>query len=139
ASVGCTLHAFVITNRAKKFFLHSGSILLASLYLGQMEWYIGFEFFRWAGVFLLSTRAGGTLLQKVLRTIQAAYPALLGPTLFLVWRIFFFHSVRGATDMDIQFLQMRLYPLQTMYHWTIQVVKDFFDVTLSAWVIPLSQ
>ncbi len=139
ASVGCTVQAVVITNRTKKFLLHSGSILLAWLYLGQMEWYIGFEFFRWAGMFLLSTRAGGTLLQKIQRTIQAAYPSLLGPGLFLIWRIFFFHSVRGATDMDIQFSQVRLYPLQTIYHWAIQVVQDSFDVTLSAWVIPLSQ
>jgi hypothetical protein len=32
-----------------------------------------------------------------------------------------------------------LYPIQTLYHWAIQVAQDLFDVTLSAWVIPFSQ
>jgi hypothetical protein len=41
--------------------------------------------------------------------------------------------------VDLQFEQMRLYPLQTMYYWTVQVMQDLFDVTGSAWIIPLSQ
>ena len=138
-SVAFTLKAILSENRMTKILCHAASLLTGWLYLGQMEWYIGFEFFRWISAFLLSSRAGGALSQKVWRGIQWAYPSLAVPGLFLIWRLFFFHSQRGATDVDLQFSQFRLYPLQTVYHWMLQVAQDSFDVTLAAWAIPLSQ
>jgi hypothetical protein len=138
-SVAFTLKAILSENRVTKILFHAASLLTGWLYLGQMEWYIGFEFFRWISVFLLSSRVGGALFQKVQRAIQWAYPSLAIPGVFLIWRLFFFHSERGATDVDLQFSQFRLYPLQTIYHWALQVAQDFFDVTLAAWAIPLSQ
>jgi hypothetical protein len=138
-SVALTLKALTSESRITKFFLFAASLLTGWLYLGQMEWYIGFEFFRWACVFLLSFRLGGTFFQKTRRGIQWAYPSLVVPGMFLIWRLFFFQSERGATDVDIQLSQLRSHPLQTIYHWAIQVTQDFMDVTLSAWVIPLSQ
>jgi len=138
-SIALTLKAISIGSRAIKVLLHILSILLGWLCLSQMEWYIGFEFFRWTCVVLLSSRLGGTHLQKGGRAIQWAYPSLATPGFFLVWRLFFFESERGATDVNIQFELLKLYPVQTMFHWAIQVVQDLFDVMLSAWVIPLSQ
>jgi len=138
-SIALTLKAILTEGRAIKFELYVLSILLGWLYLSQMEWYIGFEFFRWACVFLLSSRLGGTLLQKAGKAIQWAYPSLVIPISFLLWRLFFFHSERGATDTDIQFELIRLYPIQTLFHWAVQVLQDLFDVILSAWVTPLSQ
>src|SRR5437867_564951 len=104
-----------------------------------MGWYIDCEFFRCVCVFMLSSRLGGTLLQKAGKAIQWAYPSLLIPIFFLAWRLFFFHSERGATDTDVQFELVRLYPIQTLFHWAVQVLQDLFDVILSAWVTPLSQ
>ena len=138
-SIALTLKTISIQSQGSKVVLHILSILLGWLYLSQMEWYIGFEFFRWACVFLISSRLGGTLLQKGGKAIQWAYPSLAIPILFLVWRLFFFQSERGATDTDIQFELVKLYPLQTMFHWSVQIVQDLFDVIVSAWVIPLSQ
>jgi len=138
-SIALTLKAILCESRFPKMILHVASIFPGWLYLGQMEWYIGFEFFRWASVFLLSSRSGGTLIQKGWRAIQWAYPSLAIPAVFLIWRLFFFQSERGATDVDVQFSQLRLYPLQTLYHWALQVLNDIFDVTLAAWVTPLSQ
>jgi len=138
-SVAFTLKAILSENRATKILFHAASLLTGWLYLGQMEWYIGFEFFRWISVFLLSSRAGGALFQKISRAVRWAYPSLAIPGLFLIWRLFFFHSERGATDVDLQFSQFKLYPLQTLYHWALQVLQDSFDVTLAAWSIPLSQ
>jgi hypothetical protein len=138
-SIALTLKAILTESRTVKVALHSLSILLGWFYLSQMEWYIGFEFLRWACVFLLSSRSGGSLLQKGRRAFQWAYPSLVVPFFFLIWRLFFFQSQRGATDTDVQFELVRLYPIQTMFHWTVQVIQDLFDVTLAAWVIPLSQ
>jgi hypothetical protein len=138
-SIALTLKAILVESHLKKAGWHLLSILLGWLYLSQMEWYIGFEFFRWACVFLLSSRLGGTLLQKGRQAFQWAYPSLVIPIFFLIWRLFFFQSERGATDTDIQFELIRLYPIQTIFHWSVQVVQDLFDVILAAWVIPLSQ
>jgi hypothetical protein len=138
-SITLTLKAILVEGSINKAILHILSILLGWLYLSQMEWYIGFEFFRWSCMFLLSSRLGGTLLQKGKQSVQWAYPSLAIPIFFLIWRLFFFQSERGATDTDIQFELVRLYPIQTLFHWAVQVVQDLFDVMLAAWVTPLSQ
>ena len=122
-----------------KALFHILSILLGGLYLSQMEWYIGFEAFRWTCIFLLSSRGDGTILQKTVRAVRWAYPTLVVPVAFLIWRLFFFASERSATDTEVQFELFRLYPLQTIFHWGVQVLRDLFDVGLAAWVIPLSQ
>ena len=138
-SVGLTLKAILSENHIAKVLCHATSILLGWFYLSQIEWYISIEFFRWACIFMLSSRQGGTLFQKGVQALRWGYPSILVPTIFLVWRLFFFTSERGATDVGIQSEQIRLYPIQTIYHWGIQVLQDLFDVMLSAWVIPLSQ
>ena len=138
-SVGLTLKAILSENHIAKVLCHVTSILLGWFYLGQIEWYISIEFFRWACIFILSSRQGGTLYQKGVRALRWGYPSILIPTIFLAWRLFFFASERGATDVGIQSEQIRLYPIQTIYHWGIQVLQDLFDVMLSAWAIPLSQ
>lgn len=138
-SIALTAKAVLTDRLAAKALLYALSVLSGLTYLSQMEWYIGFEIFRWAGVFLLSSRMGGTLLQKVGRTIRSAFPTLAAPGIFLVWRLFFFQSERGATDVNLQLEQVRLYPIQIMYRWAAQVLQDLFDVMVSAWAIPLSQ
>jgi hypothetical protein len=138
-SLACTLKAVRTESRLSRIMLHAFSILLGWFYLGQMEWYIGIEFFRWACVFISLSRQRGTILQKIRQTVQRAYPALAIPLVFLIWRILLFKGERGATDVNIQFESVKLYPLQTIYHWAIQVIQDLFDVFLSAWIIPLSQ
>lgn len=138
-SIWLTIKAVQSERLPEKIISHVGAILFGWLYLSQMEWYIGFEFFRWACLFLLSSRQGGTVLQKAIRTIRAAYPSLLVPAVFLTWRLLFFSSQRGATDVDLQFELFKLYPIQTIYHWSFQVFQDLYDVLLAAWVIPLSR
>jgi hypothetical protein len=138
-SIWLTLKAITPENRLQSILFHLASILLGWLYLSQMEWYISFEFFRWACVFLLSSRIGGTFLEKSTRAIRGAYPSLVIPIVYLTWRLFFFVSERGATDLDRQLEVLKLYPVQTLYHSAVQVIEDLSDVILGAWVIPLSQ
>jgi hypothetical protein len=138
-SIWLTLKAITSKNRLHTILFHLSSVLLGWLYLSQMEWYISFEFFRWASVFLLSSRLGGTVLEKMTRTIRWAYPSLVIPVVYLTWRLFFFVSARGATDLDRQLELLKLYPIQTLYHSAIQILQDLSDVILGAWVIPLSQ
>ncbi len=138
-SVALTLKAMSTENRTAKITSYAISILLGWFYLGQIEWYIGVEFFRWACILLIFWRQAGTWYQKTVRAIQWGYPFLTIPVVFLTWRLFFFSSERGATDVGLQFGQFQLYPIQTIYHWGIQTLQDLVDVVFSAWIIPLSQ
>lgn len=138
-SIALTLLAILSEKPGTKLLLHFLALLAGVFYLGQMEWYIGFEIIRWACVFLLSTRSGGTVFQMARRAVEWAYPALAGPGIFLIWRIFFFESERGATDVDLQFSQFLQYPIQTLYYWAVQVTQDIGDVMVFAWFRPLSQ
>jgi hypothetical protein len=138
-SIALTVRAVLTDRFALKSFWFALSILLGLLYLSQMEWYIGFELFRWGSVFLLSSRSDGSLIQKAWRAVRWASPSFAVPGIFLVWRIFFFKSERGATDVNIQFGQVISHPIQTVYYWIVQVFQDLFDVMFSAWVTPLSQ
>ncbi|NJC95855.1 MAG: hypothetical protein C3F07_14980 [Anaerolineales bacterium] len=138
-SVALTLKAILSENRFTRIALHGLSILLGWFYLSQIEWYISIEIFRWACIFLLSSRSGRTIVQRIRQTVGWGYPSLVVPLVFLGWRLFFFTSERGATDVGIQLEQVKLYPLQTMFHWGVQVLQDLFDVTVAAWGYPLSQ
>lgn len=138
-SIALTIKTILVEHNKSKAISLVLSVLFGLLYLSQMEWYIGFELFRWGCVFLLSSRIGGSLLQKAWRAFRLAYPTLVIPGIFLIWRIFFFQGERTATDVNVQFEQVMLYPVQTLYHWTIQVLQDLFDVMFSAWAIPFLQ
>ncbi|NTW12648.1 MAG: hypothetical protein HGA30_04985, partial [Anaerolineales bacterium] len=138
-SLALSVKAAVMERGWRRFALFTLSTLFGWLYLGLVEYFIGFELFRWGCVFLLSSRTGGTLARKAWQTVRLAYPSLAVPGVFLIWRLFFFQSERGATDVDLQFEQVMSRPVQTVYHWIIQVFQDLFDVMVSAWVIPLSQ
>jgi len=138
-SVALMLKAKFTENRMAKATSYIVSVLLGWFYLGQIEWYIGVEFFRWACIFLIFWRQAGTWNQKTVKAIRWGYPLFIIPLVFLTWRLFFFTSERGATDVGLQFGQFQLYPIQTIYHWGIQILQDLFDVMFSAWAIPLSQ
>jgi hypothetical protein len=138
-SIALTIKAVLTDRFTRKVILHMASVIFGLLYLSQMEWYIGFEFFRWGCVFLLSSRVNGSFVQKAWGAIQSAYPVLASPVIFLIWRVFFFQNERTATDVNVQFEQVKLYPLQTLYHWVVQISQDLFDIFFSAWVTPISQ
>lgn len=115
------------------------AIALGVFYLGLVEYEVGLEFFRLAIIFVLLSRKAGDYKDRLLKTLRAWLPYSLILILFGIWRVFLFSGERKATDIGVQFEQIKLYPLQTVYAWGVQVFQDLFDVTLSAWVIPLSQ
>lgn len=113
------------------------SILSGWLALGQMEWYIGFEYLRWASVFILANRAPGTVVQKLWQAIRWAYPTLAVPVVFLVWRLFFFQGQRGATDVGAQLVSGNLSLPVSVLTRLVYLVKDMINVLVTAWGLPL--
>jgi hypothetical protein len=119
------------------FFLFS--ILLGWFYLSQIEWYIGLEFFRFACIFILMYREEGSLWARMLGFLRRAAAVVLIPVMFLIWRVFFFESERGATDLGLQFGDVHSSPLTFLSNWLLTLGKGILDVLFSAWFIPLQR
>ena len=138
-SLALTVYAFFEKRLTYKVAGTALSILLGILYLGLVEYEVGFEFIRLILLFILAGRVTSSDRDRITRTIKSWLPYSLILLGFGVWRIFFFQGDRKATDVGVQFEQVRLYPFQTLYHWMVQVIQDLYDVMFSAWTIPLSQ
>ena len=138
-SIACTVKALLSEKVSSKTVFFSLSIVLGWFYLWQMEWYIGFEFLRWASVFVLARRAkDGAFLQEAWQTFRRAYPLVIVPVLFLLWRIVLFKPERGATDVSLQLDQIIQSPLTTALRWLTTLLSDSLDVIVLAWGQPFS-
>jgi len=139
-SLGLTVYAFLEKRLTRRFIAFAFAVLTGILYLGLVEYEVGFELIRLLLLFILTGRVvHHNNRERFLATIKLWFPYSLITLGFGIWRVFFFESERGATDVNLQFEGLRLYPLQTIYHWSIQVAQDLLDVIFSAWVIPLAQ
>jgi hypothetical protein len=139
-SIALSIKASLLQKSVPKILTFLAAVLLGWLYLALVEYFIGFEFLRLTGFYVLeSHREHTTKREMILAGTRAWLPNLLIPLGFLVWRLFFFESERSATDVGLQLGLFKLYPLQTLYHWTIQVMQDLSDVLVAAWASPLFQ
>jgi uncharacterized membrane protein (UPF0136 family) len=138
-SLGLTAHTFFEKRLVHKVVAIVLAVRLGIIYVGLVEYEVGFELMRLFVLFLLAGRVMHDYRQRILATLKLWLPYSSILLVFGIWRLFFFESERGATDINVQFEQLRLYPLQTGYRWMLQVIQDLFDVLFSAWVIPLSQ
>ncbi|MCI0552097.1 MAG: hypothetical protein L0287_14185, partial [Anaerolineae bacterium] len=138
-SLALTVHAFDEANLARKVLAIFAAIVLGILYLGLVEYEVGFEALRALLIFILVAPIASPFRERIIKTIKIWLPYSLILFSFGIWRIFFFVGDRKATDVNVQFEQLGQYPLQTMFGWGVQVVQDSFDVFFSAWVIPLTR
>jgi len=125
-----------ISNRVGLIFL---SIFFGFAYLSQMEYFIGFEVVRLVFVFLLASRMAAKWKERLLKTVQLILPFLLVPILFFIWRLFFFQSLRKATDVNIQLGVLFVSPLHTLLVWSTNLLHDVLNVLLFAWGVPVYQ
>jgi hypothetical protein len=136
-SIALTVKAIQAENSKRKAWLYFFSVLTGWFYLSQIEWYIGLELFRFACIFILASREKESLWRQILQFLRWAYPVILVPTVYLVWRIFIFKSERGATDINLQFSDVLSSPLTSLSNWARTLGNDTLDVLFSAWFIPL--
>lgn len=138
-SVALTIKAVQSINLKNKIMLYLSSILFGWFYLSQIEWYIGVEFFRFACVFIIVGDQKEMLLKRFSRFLYLSYPLFLIPGVFLSWRIFFFKSERGATNLDLQFSGILSSPFAFLITWVRDLGNDALDVFVFAWLTPLKQ
>lgn len=116
------------------------SILLAWVYLGLIEYYLGLEVLRLLSVYFVirrNTQRPTSTPYLLSRTLLSWLPFILGPLTFLIWRLFFFTSERNATDVGLQFGALFASPLQTGLWWLARFIQDTINVVFLAWGVPL--
>jgi hypothetical protein len=124
-------------NKLAKTCLYVCSGLLAILYIGLVEYFIGFELVRLACIFLLSVREKKLFIHRIGYSMLLWIPFFLILTPFMVWRLFFFESQRSATDIGHQLNQVIQSPFVIGLRWLSTLLGDTLDVIILAWVQPL--
>ena len=137
-SVALTVKAVTSTNSLARWGYAVSSIVLAWVYLGLVEYFIGFEALRLMSVILLYWRDGD---KKIYDRLKIAFikfiPFIAGAGGFLIWRLFFFEAERKATDVTAQLSGAFTSPL-TILWWLNYLIQDMFKVVIAAWAVPLN-
>jgi len=115
------------------------SALTGWLYLGLMEYYIGFEMIRFLLIFLLAIRAETAWIARIKKTALNWFPLAIIPIGFVFWRVFIFVGERKATNAGAQLSLFLFSPLRAIYNWATSLICDAWDVLVMAWVTPLAQ
>lgn len=121
------------------------AVILQVTSLLLMEYYIGLEGFRFALLVFLAFRGNPpdrTLRSSWWQLVRSALhflPYLAGAGGFLFWRIFLFSNTRSATDIGGMFAKLIQSPVHRGLKSLVVLVQDTFNVTLSAWFVPLYQ
>jgi hypothetical protein len=139
SSIALTIKIIQIENWHTQIALYLCSVLLGVVYLGQMEWYVGLEVLRFGIIFLFALRRAESLQVKMIAFIKWSLPAAASPALFLIWRLLFFKSERGATDVDVQLIEFRAAPFDFLLNHAGTLWDDILDVFFRAWKTPLQR
>jgi hypothetical protein len=138
-SIAFMLKGILAEKRARKIQWTLASILFSWVYLGLVEYAIGMELFRLLCAYVLVSRgASRPTLKLVWLSIKASIPALLGPIIFLVWRMFFFENIRPAADVSLQLGRIGNAP-QVVFLWFLHLFESAARVLFMAWTVPLHQ
>ena len=137
-SVALTVKAVQSVKSMERWIYTILSVLLGWLYLGLVEYFIGFEVLRLISIGALFWRDHEkTIATRLSSTIRAWLPFLLSAGGFLIWRLFFFHAERKATDISLQLSSLFTSPLTGLW-WLNYLIQDIFKVVVVAWAVPLN-
>ena len=115
------------------------SFLMAWMYLGFVEYFLGLEVFRLAAIAVLAGRSKGIKMwQWARQTLCQWLPFSIGPLGFVIWRFFIFSSERKATDLGAQVGIFMDSPLLVGVGWMSTLLKDVFEAIVLSWGVPFS-
>lgn len=135
-SVALTIKAIRSVKPFERWTYMAISILLAWVYLGLVEYFIGFEALRLICVVLLFWRdKEKTISTRLTAAFSAFVPFIAGAGGFLIWRLFFFSAERRATDAGVQLSALFSSPLTALW-WLNYLIQDIFKVVVAAWAVP---
>lgn len=136
-SIALTVQALQTGRLIPRIIYSALSILLGWAYLPLVEYFIGFEALRLVLIvqFLLNQK-GRSLKDLLIPTLRLWLPFLSIPSVFLVWRLFFFETERRATDVSLQLGQLFSSPL-TGLGWLLSLAQDAVKAVFLAWAVPV--
>ncbi|MCE9646933.1 MAG: hypothetical protein K8S20_13110 [Chloroflexi bacterium] len=138
-SIGLSIKSVYEINRISRLLLWLGSALSGWIYLGQMEYYIGFEIVRFLLILMILMRETGIGRKSLLGMLKSWLPYAIIPFVFLFWRLFIFEGERKSTDVGAQLAVLVSDPIHTILTWLVYLLQDAANVTVLAWTVPLSQ
>jgi hypothetical protein len=137
-SVALTIKAIHSDKPAERVGYAVLSIALAWIYLGLVDYFLGFEALRLIAVGVVFWRDHEKpVLARLRSALWAFAPFLLGAGGFLVWRLFLFETERRATDVSVQLSALFSSPLTGLW-WLNYLIQDVFKVLITAWAVPLN-
>lgn len=134
-----TIYAYRSKNLSTRLLLLILLAALTTFYLGLVEYFVGIEALKFACIILLVFRDETAWLARIKKSALWAVCILLTSLPFLIWRLFFFQSERGATDVDVKFGDVLSNLSETLVTWASTFLKNIMDVSFGAWIIPLQK
>jgi hypothetical protein len=138
-SIALSVRASGMQNPVVKWFLLILATVLGWFYLGLVEYFLGLELLRLGSLYLLGSRGQDSGRGNFLAGVCSCLPGLIIPLVFLAWRVFYFESERGATDIGGQLEQFRQMPFVTGIWWLMHLLTNTLSVTFFAWGVPFYQ
>ena len=137
-SVALTLKALQTDSPTVRWAYIIASAALAWVYLGLVEYFLGFEALRFAMIGILHLRKPEQpVIARLKSALVTSLPFLAGAGGFLIWRLFFFEAERKATDVNLQLSSLFESPLTALW-WLNYLIQDVFKVIMVAWTVPLN-
>ncbi|GAB4399689.1 MAG: hypothetical protein OHK003_24340 [Anaerolineales bacterium] len=137
-SVALTLKALQARTPVMHWVYIAASAALTWIYLGLVEYFLGFEALRFAMIGILHLRqTDQPVFTRLKSAISVSLPFFAGAGGFLIWRLFFFEAERKATDVSLQLGSALSSPL-TFLWWVNYLIQDVFKVIMVAWTLPLN-
>jgi len=135
-SIALSLKSVTTRNLGWRIFLGGLAVFFGLSYLGQMEYYAGYEVVRFVLLFILAGQTEKTFFSRLRRTVLWYLPFILVPLVFFTWRLFFFQDVRKQTDIGMQLGALITSPRHTLLIWGTTLVQSMADVIVLAWFVP---
>lgn len=130
-----SLGAMVWALRVPRLFwiLTSLALFSSAFCLWITEYYAGLEFLRPVFLWLVLAESTPIVRQRLRRTLKSWSPYLALMGIYLVWRLFFFKSLRDDADQSIFFAAFAANPLSELTTRLRYVFTDVIESSIFAW------
>jgi hypothetical protein len=112
------------------------SVLLELMYLLDGDYFIGLEVIRVILIYLCIRQERGKRRGWV-RLVVKSLPYVAAAGLFLVWRVFIFHSARATTDAAVVFSAYIDNPRNALVLFGKNYYTSVLNLLFMSWVVPL--
>jgi len=136
-SLALTVQVMKTDNIARKWALTIFALALSAFYIFIYEALIGLEVARFILIGYLLYKQNPKWKDVLWASVQRSLPYFMIGGLFLVWRIFFFQSIRKATNVGV--LAGAYASLHGFIRLVVETAKDVVETSVLSWGVPYYQ